>query len=53
MSRGPGSFRPVTTRSLTIRTPVDELLIRYFVRNEAGAQDELTRLLTERRKRKS
>jgi hypothetical protein len=36
-----------------IRTPVDELLIRYFVRNEAGAQDELTRLLTERRKRKS
>lgn len=35
-----------------VRTPVDELLIRYFVRNEAGAQDELTRLLTERRKRK-
>ena len=35
-----------------IRTPVDELFIRYFVRNEAGAQDELTRLLTERRKRK-
>lgn len=35
-----------------IRTPVDELFIRYFVRNEPGAQDELTRLLTERRKRK-
>jgi hypothetical protein len=35
-----------------IRSPVDELFIRYFVRNEPGAQDELTRLLTERRKRK-
>lgn len=35
-----------------IRMPLDELLIRYFVRNEAGAQDELTRLLAERRKRK-
>ncbi|TAJ85285.1 MAG: hypothetical protein EPO10_02955 [Reyranella sp.] len=36
-----------------IRTPVDELFVRYFVRNEAGAQEELTRLLTERRKKKS
>lgn len=36
-----------------IRTPLDELFVRYFVRNEAGAQDELTRLLTERRKKKS
>lgn len=36
-----------------IRSPVDELFVRYFMRNEAGAQDELTRLLTERRKKKS
>lgn len=36
-----------------IHTPVDELFVRYFVRNEAGAQEELTRLLTERRKKKS
>lgn len=35
-----------------IRTPVDELFVRYFVRNEAGAQEELTRLLAERRKKK-
>jgi hypothetical protein len=35
-----------------IQTPGDELFVRYFVRNEPGAQDELTRLLTERRKRK-
>lgn len=35
-----------------IRIPVDELLVRYFVRDEAGAQDELTRMLTERRRRK-
>lgn len=35
-----------------IRTPGDELFVRYFVRDEPGAQDELTRLLTERRKRK-
>jgi hypothetical protein len=35
-----------------IRTPVDELFLRYFVRNEAGAQEELTRLLAERRKKK-
>jgi len=34
-----------------IRTPGDELFVRYFVRSEPGAQDELTRLLTERRKR--
>lgn len=36
-----------------IHTPVDELFVRYFVRNEAGAQEELTRLLMERRKKKS
>jgi hypothetical protein len=35
-----------------IRTPGDELFVRYFVRNVPGAQEELTRLLTERRKRK-
>lgn len=34
-----------------IRTPIDELFLRYFVRNEAGAQEELTRLLAERRKK--
>ncbi len=33
-----------------IRTPVDELFVRYFVRDEPGAQDELTRLLAEKRK---
>lgn len=36
----------------TIRTPIDELFLRYFVRNEAGAQEELTRLLAERRNKK-
>jgi hypothetical protein len=36
-----------------IRTPVEELFVRYFVRNEAGAQEELSRLLAERRKKKS
>lgn len=33
-----------------IRTPVDELFVRYFVRDELGAQDELTRLLAEKKK---
>jgi hypothetical protein len=36
----------------TIRTPIDELFLRYFVRNELGAQEELTRLLAERRTKK-
>jgi hypothetical protein len=36
----------------TIRTPTDELFVRYFVRNEPGAQEELTRLLAERRAKK-
>lgn len=35
-----------------IRSPIDELFIRYFVRNEPGAQEELSRLLAERRKQK-
>lgn len=35
-----------------IRAPVDELFVRFFVRNEAGAQEELSRLLAERRKPK-
>jgi len=35
-----------------VRTPIDELFVRYFVRNEAGAQDELTRLLSQRRNKK-
>ena len=35
-----------------VRTPVDELFLRYFVRNEAGAQEQLSRLLAERRKTK-
>ncbi|WP_428686551.1 hypothetical protein [Reyranella sp.] len=32
-----------------IRTPIDELFVRYYVRSEAGAQEELSRLLGERR----
>jgi len=32
-----------------IRTPIDELFVRYYVRNEAGAQEALSRLLEERR----
>jgi hypothetical protein len=32
-----------------IRTPIDELFVRYYVRNEAGALEELSRLLEERR----
>jgi len=35
----------------TIQSPVDELFIRYFVHNEAGAQDEITRMLAESRKK--
>lgn len=35
-----------------IRNPIDELFVRYFVRNEPGAQEELSRLLAERRKQK-
>lgn len=34
-----------------IRNPMDELLVRYLVRNESGAQEELTRMLAERRKK--
>lgn len=33
-----------------IRTPIDELFIRYFMRDEPGAQDQLTRLLAARKK---
>lgn len=33
-----------------IRTPIDELFIRYFMRDEPGAQDQLTQLLAERKK---
>ena len=32
-----------------VRTPIDELFVRYYVRNEAGAQEDLSRLLGERR----
>lgn len=35
-----------------IHSPIDELFVRYFVRNEPGAQEELSRLLAERRQRK-
>ena len=31
-----------------IRTPIDELFVRYYVRNEPGALEELSRLLEER-----
>lgn len=34
-----------------IRTPIDELFVRYYVRNEPGALVELSRLLEERRAR--
>lgn len=33
-----------------INGPIDELFVRYFLRDEAGAQDELTRLLAEKKK---
>ncbi len=33
-----------------INSPIDELFVRYFLRDEAGAQDELTRLLAEKKK---
>lgn len=33
----------------SIHSPIDELFVRYFVRNELGAQEELTRLLAARR----
>lgn len=32
-----------------IRTPIDELFVRYYMRDETGAQEELSRLLQERR----
>ena len=34
-----------------IRSPIDELFVRYFIRNEPGAQEELTRWLVRDRKR--
>lgn len=34
-----------------INGPIDELFIRYYLRNEAGAQDELSRMLAELRKK--
>lgn len=34
-----------------IRTPIDELLVRYFIRNEPKAQEELTQWLTHLKKR--
>lgn len=33
-----------------IRTPIDELFVRYFMRDEPGAQEQLTQLLSERKK---
>lgn len=33
-----------------IRSPLDQLFVRYFLRQEAGAQEELTRWLTRLRK---
>lgn len=33
-----------------INGPIDELFVRYFLRDEAGAQDELSRLLAEKKK---
>lgn len=34
-----------------VNGPIDELFIRYFLRDEAGAQDELTRMLAELKKK--
>ena len=35
----------------TIRSPIDELFVRYFVRDEPNAQEELTQWLTRLRKK--
>lgn len=35
----------------TIRSPIDELFVRYFVRDEPNAQEELTQWLTHLRKK--
>lgn len=37
--------------ALTIRSPIDELFVRYFVRDEPNAQEELTQWLTRLRKK--
>jgi len=34
----------------TIRSPIDELFVRYFVRDVPGAQDQLTQMLAARRR---
>lgn len=34
-----------------IRSPIDELFVRYFIRNEPNAQEELTKWLTHLKKR--
>lgn len=34
-----------------IRSPIDELFVRYFIRNEPGAQEELTKWLVHVRKK--
>jgi hypothetical protein len=34
-----------------IRSPIDELFVRYFVRGEPNAQEELTRWLAQLRKK--
>jgi hypothetical protein len=35
----------------TIRSPIDELFVRFFVRDEPNAQEELTQWLTRLRKK--
>ena len=37
--------------ALAIRSPLDELFVRYFVRDEPNAQEELTQWLTRLRKK--
>jgi hypothetical protein len=37
--------------ALAIRSPIDELFVRYFVRDEPNAQEELTQWLTRLRKK--
>jgi len=37
--------------AMAIRSPIDELFVRYFVRDEPNAQEELTQWLTRLRKK--
>jgi hypothetical protein len=48
------TWRVATDRRLfarAIQSPVDELIVRYFLRDEPGAQEELVKLITDTRRR--